>query len=92
MIASKRADITIEPLCAGYYLIDKLGLRDKVVATKASFGPLSFHLLISKKSKFYSRMAEIDKALAELVSSGRVQAVIDRFEETQAGKNGVPRQ
>jgi len=92
MVASKRADITIEPLCAGYYLIDKLGLRDKVVATRASFGPMSFHLLISKKSQFYERMEEIDKALTELVFSGRVQAVIDSFEETQAGKSGVPHQ
>jgi len=82
MIASRHADITIESLCAGNYLINNLGLQGKVVATRAAFGPLNFHILVSKKSKFAGRMAEINRALDKLIDSGKLGPIIERYKKT----------
>lgn len=81
MIASRRADITIEPTCAGTFLIKKLGLEEKVVPTSAFFGPLNFHILLSKKSKYYEQMETIDMVLETLTLSGRLDKIISAYKQ-----------
>ena len=79
MVASKRADITIEPIFAGNYLLKKLNLEDKIVATSAVFGPLNMHLLMSRKSQYSDRMEKINNALSSLIVSGRLQKITELY-------------
>lgn len=79
VLAHRRADITIEPLYAGSYLINKFGLSSKIVPTKARFGPLLFHLLLSKKSKYFKKMDQINQALNRLKTSGRLQEILNKY-------------
>jgi polar amino acid transport system substrate-binding protein len=78
-LAAKRADITIEPLFAGSYLINKLNLADKIIPTDARFGPIVFDLLISKKSRYAKDFEKINKATKEVVESQRYQRIIDSY-------------
>jgi ABC-type amino acid transport substrate-binding protein len=79
-LAAQRADITIEPLIAGSYLIKQLDLADRITPTKARFGPLTFHLLLSKKSSHLKRMGEINQVIKSLHQSGRMQRIYERYQ------------
>jgi len=79
VLAHRRADITIEPLYAGNYMINKLNLSSKIVPTKARFGPIFFHLLLSKKSEHIKKMNQINEALERLKSSGRLQEILNKY-------------
>ena len=80
-LAAKRADITIEPLIAGNYLIKQLDLAERIIPTTARFGPLKFYLLLSKKSPFLQRMKEIDQVIDALHQSGRMRYIYDRYQQ-----------
>ena len=78
-LAARLADITIEPLTAGNYLINKLDLSAKVIPTEGRFGPITFHLLVSRQSPFVHRIGEIDHVIDELRKSGKISAIIDHY-------------
>jgi ABC-type amino acid transport substrate-binding protein len=80
-LAARRADITIEPLIAGNYLIKQLDLAERIIPTNARFGPLRFYLLLSKKSPFLQRMQEIDQTIDTLHQSGRMQYIYERYQQ-----------
>ncbi|NNG01232.1 MAG: transporter substrate-binding domain-containing protein [Desulfobacteraceae bacterium] len=82
-LAARRADILIEPLFTGTFLINQMGLSDKVIPTEAKFGPLVFHLLMSKKSPYAAKMDQINLAIKRVTSSARYQAILNQYEEIQ---------
>jgi ABC-type amino acid transport substrate-binding protein len=83
ILAARRADISIEPLYAGSYLINHLGLSQKVVPTRAKFGPIIFHLLLSKKSAYTDRWEDINTAIEKVVRSDRYREILSAYEEIQ---------
>lgn len=84
-LARKRADITIEPLYAGNYLISKLGLADRITPTRGRFGPTIFHLLLSKRSTHAKRMNQIDQAIEKVKGSPRYREILDHYETIKQG-------
>lgn len=82
-LSHKRADITIEPLYAGSYLINKLGLASKIVPTKARFEPTLFHLLLSKKSKHIKKMDRINQIIKRLKTSGRLGEILKKYADIE---------
>ncbi|THB74207.1 MAG: hypothetical protein D3926_22420 [Desulfobacteraceae bacterium] len=81
VLALERADITIEPLYAGSYLINQLGLSNQVVRTSGKFGPIIFHILLSKKSPYSNEIKQINRAIAKVVKSSRYQDILKYYEE-----------
>lgn len=79
-LSAKRADITIEPLIAGNHLIKKLGLASIIIPTEARFGPLKFHLFVSKKSKYVKIMNEIDHVISGLHRSGKINRILEPYQ------------
>lgn len=79
MVANRRADITIEPIYAGAYLISNLGLSDKITMTNARFGPINMHLLFSKKSPHISIFPKINKAMVKLHDDGTFEEILARY-------------
>jgi len=83
IVASKRADITIEPVYAGSYLVRQLGLSDKVVMTDAQFGPIDMHLLFSKKSPHIGLMPKINAAILKLKENGTFEKITERYRQIE---------
>jgi polar amino acid transport system substrate-binding protein len=83
VLAMKRADLTIEPIYAGSYLINKLSLSDRIEPTEAKFGPLDFHILVSKKSAHFHLMGQINDIIKQLVENGRLEEIISGYKKIQ---------
>ena len=79
-LAMQRADIMVEAVVPMNFLIKKYGLESKVTLTEAQFGPLEFHLLLSKKSPYSAMMPEINAAFEKLMSNNTMQKIFDRYE------------
>ena len=79
-LASRRADIMIDAVVPTNYLINKNSLNQKVILTDARFSQVDFHLLLSKKSMFSSRMDDIDAAFERAEKNGRIQSIVTRYE------------
>jgi polar amino acid transport system substrate-binding protein len=69
----------IEPLVSMNYLIKKNNLTDKLVLTEARFGPINFHVLLSRKSKHRDKMPDINQALNRMIKDGRLQQLLDGY-------------
>lgn len=69
-LAKKRADIMIDAVITTNHIIKNLGLSSELELTKARFGPINLHLLMSKKSKFLELMPKIDKTFGDLEAEG----------------------
>jgi len=82
-LANKRADIMIDAVVPTNYLINKMGLNQDIVLTKSRFSQVDFHLLLSRKSKYASWMDRIDDAHEKAEKSGRIQAVISKYERLE---------
>ncbi len=78
-IAAERADIMIDSLISMNHHIKKLGLASKIVPTEARFGPLDFHLLISKKSKYLEFFPEINEAIAKIRREGILERIVSKY-------------
>lgn len=78
-LALKRADIMIDAPLFMNTLIKKLELESKIVRTEALFGPLNFHLLVSKKSRYADLMPQIDKSIETLAQDGRFEELASRY-------------
>ncbi len=81
VLAEKRADLTIEPVHAGSYLINKLKLSDKIIPTDARFGPLNFYIFFSRKSAYLHLMGKINNIIKKLQESGRLKEIISEYEK-----------
>jgi polar amino acid transport system substrate-binding protein len=79
VLSLKRGDIMIEPLVSMNYLIKKNNLTDKLVLTEARFGPINFHVLLSRNSKHRDKMPDINQALNRMITDGRLQQLLDGY-------------
>jgi hypothetical protein len=80
IVAAERADITIEPIFADSYLVNKLGLNDKVAATRARFGPIKMYLLMSSQSKYVFQMDQVNSVLKKFKSCERFSEILRKYE------------
>jgi polar amino acid transport system substrate-binding protein len=78
-LANHRADLLIASEIFVNYLIKLKHLSHKLQATKAKFGPIKMHLLISKKSKLAKRIDRINDILKELEESGYIDNVARKY-------------
>ncbi|WP_421900725.1 substrate-binding periplasmic protein [Maridesulfovibrio sp.] len=82
----ERIDTFITTETVGDYLLHKHGYQDKVEKADYIYSkPLAVYFAVSKKSPLAQRVPELNAALKEMVDSGEVQDIIDRFlENTQS--------
>ena len=78
-LAAKRADIVIDAVIPTVYSIKKLGLESKIELTKARFGPLNFHILLGKKSRYLGLLPEINKAVDKLIQDGTLERLNEKY-------------
>lgn len=81
VLASKRADIMIEAVAPMNMMIRKLSLTKKLVLTDGKFGPIQFHLLMSKKSSFLDLLPEINKVFIRLKNAGRINQILKKYQK-----------
>jgi len=72
VLASQRVDILIDVPLTMSYQIKKQGLSSQIVMTDVILDQTDFNLLISKKSLFTGRMAEINRHLKDMIDDGTV--------------------
>lgn len=78
-LASKRADIMIEAVIPMNYKIKQYKLVPKIELTNARFGPLNFHILMSKKSRFIGMIPAINWVIKKLHKSQYFKNTADRY-------------
>lgn len=78
-LAMKRADAMIDVALPMNHRIEQLGLSDKLVKTDVIFGPIDFYIMIGKKSKYASRIDEINRALQRLQDQGVLQQIWSKY-------------
>lgn len=79
VLARGRADIMIDVPPSMNHLIKKHGLSSKLVLTEFVLKPSNMHVMLSKKSKFASRMGDLDKALDRITADGRLARIVERY-------------
>lgn len=82
-LAKKRADIMIDAVLPTNHLLKQNGLTSDVVLTKARFGPIKMHLLMSKKSPHISLMPQINKAFSEIQEEGLLDQFLSKYHSLQ---------
>ena len=80
-LASKRADIMIEAVIPTNYKIKQYGLVSKLELTNARFGPLNFHILMSKKSKYVNYMPQINRVIQKLTKNVTLQNLTKKYKK-----------
>lgn len=78
-LALKRADIMIDAPIFMNHLTKKNNLESKIVKTDVLFGPINFHLLVSKNSKYADLMPEINKTINKLVQNGILEQIVSKY-------------
>jgi len=78
-LAAKRADIMIDAAITTNYKIKKLGLSSKLEFTEVRFGPLNFHILMSKKAKAVRLMPAIDAAIKSMIDRGVLEKTTQKY-------------
>lgn len=77
-LAAGRLDIVLEDTEAGYCVINKYGLQDKIVASPDILHARNYHLIISKKSPEADKLIlAFNKGLKKLKSDGRYQTYLE---------------
>lgn len=79
MLAARRADIIIDLPLSMNPTIKALGIESRLEMTPARFGPLGFHLLVSKKSPLAARMEEINRAIDTSIGDGTREALTAKY-------------
>lgn len=79
VLALKRADIMIDFVVTNNHLIKQLDLTSKIELTEVQFGPIAFHLLMSKKSPFIELMPEIDKAINDAHRDKSIEKIVHAY-------------
>lgn len=67
--------------------IDSLGLTQQIEKMPARFGPISFHLLVGKKSPLSASMNALDQAIEQFIRDG----TRERLEAEHLGSDAKPR-
>ncbi len=80
-LADKRADILIESNISVNYDARLGGLLPKITPTGVKFGPINFHLFMSKKSNHIEKMDDINIVIKTLNRKG----VLERLTENYSG-------
>jgi len=80
-VAAKRADGIIEAALPMADFIHKHALQDKVTRTNVRFGPLPFHILISRKSLLLNRIDEINAAIKRLEANGTLEKLAAKYDK-----------
>lgn len=78
-LASKRADIMIDLPMTMNPMIKSLGLANRIEMTPARFGPISFHILVSRKSPFAASMNALDQATEQFIRDGTQDRLISKY-------------
>lgn len=78
-LALKRADIMIDAPLFMNHLIKRHNLESKIVKTDVLFGPINFHLLVSRNSRHAHLMPMIDEAIARLAQKGRLEQMASKY-------------
>lgn len=69
-LAARRADIMIDLPFTMDPKIRELGLAQYLEKTPARFGPIRFHILVSRKSSFAASMDALNAAVAQFIQDG----------------------
>lgn len=80
-LALKRADIMIDAPLFMNHLISQYNLGSKIVKTDVQFGPVNFHLLVSKNSRFAHLMPMVDKIINGLVQKGWLEQMALKYSQ-----------
>jgi len=80
-VAAKRADGMIDAALPMADYIHKHTLQDEVTRTKVRFGPLPFHILISRKSLLLNRINEINAAIKRLEANGTLERLAAKYDK-----------
>ena len=78
-LALKRADIMIDAPLFMNHLINEYKLGSKIVRTDVLFGPINFHLLVSKNSRYAELMPKINKAIDKLAKNGKLEQMASKY-------------
>ncbi|WP_354624975.1 hypothetical protein [Psychromonas sp. MME2] len=78
-VASKKVDGMINVAFSMSPIIAELGLSKEIELTNVRFGPVDFHLMMSKKSPYVSLMPEIDRALQKLKDNDQFTKIFAKY-------------
>lgn len=81
LVAAKRVDGLIDAELPMDVFIRRHNLQDSIIRTDAKFGPLNFHIQISKKSSLIYRVDEINAALIKLRDNGTFEAIKNKYSQ-----------
>lgn len=79
LLANKRADIMVDTIIPMNYEIKKHGLSNKIELTDVRFGPIEFHILLSKKTISSSSAKEINSAAVDLYNEGFFEKLAAKY-------------
>jgi polar amino acid transport system substrate-binding protein len=78
-LAAKRADIMIDTPSSMNRIIDNLRLTQQIEMTPARFGPIKFHILVSKKSPLASSMQSLNQVVEQFVKDGTRERLAAKY-------------
>ncbi len=79
ILAAKRADIMIDLPFTMDPMIKSLGLSRQIEMTPARFGPIRFHILVSRKSSFTQSMDALNLAIDRFIQEGTRDRLIEKW-------------
>lgn len=79
VLANKRADILVDTIIPMNHEIKKHGLSNKLILTDIKFGPIEFHILLSKKTISPAFEQEINKTLTKMVKEGYIEELAKKY-------------
>lgn len=79
MLAARRGDILIDSAVSMALEIRRQGLEGVLTAAAAPYAPLRFHVLLSHKSPFVSRMPDINRAVQTLQKNGTLERLYLKY-------------
>jgi len=76
-LVAGRVDVVIDDRIDGAYRVHMFDLKDQVKVAHYSFNAGSNgYFALSKKSKFYPRINEIEATLKQMLDSGEIESII----------------
>lgn len=81
-LAKRRADIMIDAPITMNHLIRQYGLTADIVQTDVRFGPVNFHLLMSRKSRHVDLMPQINTAIGKMAADGTLEKLALEYART----------
>lgn len=78
-LALGRADLFIQSSIVTNYNIKELGLKDQIEKMSILAASASHHLMLSKSSKFNSKINQIDEVISSMISDGSLEKIKDIY-------------